>query len=169
MDYMVRVRAAAVLIHEGKILLNEVGGGNHYNFPGGGLEEGETVKEAVAREVFEEAGLTVDVGDLVFALEYGQKSRDYRDGESRRISLFFRCFLNTEVPPQIATLPDIDPYDSTNISEAKWFSVEEIGGLNNLLPPVYEPLINYIKTGVFTPVFVETHYKGLTNPCPILL
>ena len=36
----------------------------------GGIEEGETAKQAVVREVMEESGLTVKVGELVFSLEY---------------------------------------------------------------------------------------------------
>ena len=36
----------------------------------GGVEPGETVKQAVISEVFEESGLNVTIGDLIFVLEY---------------------------------------------------------------------------------------------------
>jgi 8-oxo-dGTP diphosphatase len=41
------------------------------------MEPGETLREAVAREVAEETGLTVDVGDLVGHLEVISDERHY--------------------------------------------------------------------------------------------
>ena len=157
MSHKVRIRAAAILIHEDKILLNEFDNGKYYNFPGGGLEANETLKQAVAREVMEEAGLTIEVGDLVFTLEYEPKSSNCKHGESGRISMFFRCYLNTEMPPKPITLPDVNPDDPSVISKAKWIPISEISRLNTLVSPVNEQLINYIKTGSFVPSFVETH------------
>ncbi len=40
-------------------------GRNYWATPGGGLEAGETFKEAAQRELEEETGLTIDVGDEV--------------------------------------------------------------------------------------------------------
>ena len=155
MSHKMRVRAAAILMHEDCILLNEFCGGKYYNFPGGGIEEHETAKQAVAREVMEEAGFTVAVGDLVFALEYEPQSCDYYYGNNPGISLFFRCDLDTSVPPQMPSLPDISP-DDCSASIAKWIPIAELSQVN-FVPKIYEPLMGYIKTGVFTPSFWETH------------
>jgi len=43
--------------------------GAYYNFPGGGVEEGETLAECTKREVLEESGITVHVEEMLFTLE----------------------------------------------------------------------------------------------------
>ena len=156
MSHKMRVRAAAILIHEGKILLNKFGGGQYYNITGGGVEENETAKQAVVREVMEEAGLAVEVEDLVFTLEYEPKSCNYHYGNNGCITLFFRCKLNTEVPLQAPSNPDVNPDDPSITSKHKWVAISDLCKIN-LVPPISEQLINYVETGLFTPSFYETH------------
>lgn len=52
-----------VIIDDGKILLSRQWDG--YDFPGGKIELGETVEEALIREVKEETGLDVSMGKIV--------------------------------------------------------------------------------------------------------
>jgi len=62
--------AGAVVIRDGRMLLIRRGRGayvDHWAVPGGRQRRGETMREAVAREVAEETGLEVEVGDLVWA------------------------------------------------------------------------------------------------------
>jgi len=61
---------ALIVNKEGKILLTK----SHkwfdkYTLPGGHIEVGETMKEAVIREVKEEVGLDVEVGDMLLMQE----------------------------------------------------------------------------------------------------
>jgi len=53
----------AIIIKSGKILLSKQLDG--YDFPGGGVELGETLEEALVREVKEETGLDAKVGKLI--------------------------------------------------------------------------------------------------------
>jgi ADP-ribose pyrophosphatase YjhB (NUDIX family) len=57
--------ASGLIVRDGKVLLIRRGKEpykNHWSLPGGGVERGETIREAVKREVLEETGLEVDVG-----------------------------------------------------------------------------------------------------------
>lgn len=62
-DLVFRPSAYGIIIADGKILLSKQWDG--YDFPGGGIEISETIHEAVVREVWEETGMNVTVGDVV--------------------------------------------------------------------------------------------------------
>jgi ADP-ribose pyrophosphatase len=154
-SYKIRVSSRAIIVEDGKILLAEFGGGQYYNFIGGGIEANETAKQAVIREVMEESGLTVDVGELVFTLEYEPVSCDFRYGKDHHISFFFRCHINKDVPPQVPSLTDINPDDPTITSAAKWVPIAELSNIN-VVPKIADSLIEYLKTGTFEPLFWAT-------------
>lgn len=67
-----RVGVGAVVIEQGSLLLIERGRPprqGQWAVPGGKVRWGETLEEAVAREVIEETGLVVAVGDLIWTGE----------------------------------------------------------------------------------------------------
>ena len=68
---MLRLRVAAFIVRDGRILL-----ARHYKakrstylLPGGGTEQGEFARDALARELREEAGVECAVGDLRYVVE----------------------------------------------------------------------------------------------------
>ena len=105
----IRVGASAVVVRDETVLLigydlND-GSGFHYNFPGGGVKNGEGLHEAVQREVWEEAGAKVDVGPLLFVTEYVPSKHSSRYGAAQKLSLFFRCTLKPGSEPQQPEAP----------------------------------------------------------------
>jgi len=75
------VAVGAVVVKAGKVLLVRRGhdpSRGLWSLPGGAVKSGEGLKEAVAREVKEECGIEVSVGDVVEVLD-----RIYADPEGR--------------------------------------------------------------------------------------
>ena len=71
---------AFVFDREGRVLLIERGsppGVGLWTVPGGKLEPGETLAQAVAREVREETGLVVEVGALACVVEHMSEGYHY--------------------------------------------------------------------------------------------
>ena len=72
-DYPDRPAAFAIVERDGKIAVVRVtfeSGGGRTDLPGGGLDPGETPQAAAARECGEEAGLAVEVGEMVVAADH---------------------------------------------------------------------------------------------------
>lgn len=69
---MVKIRVTAILIKEGKILILEQNVDNQrsWSLPGGGLEEGESLEQALRREMQEETGLDVSLRELLYICDY---------------------------------------------------------------------------------------------------
>src|SRR5437660_8436237 len=77
-----RVGVYAVIFNDEGILLAHRRDIDWWNLPGGGMEAGETVDEAMIREVHEETGLKVRVEQLVGVYSKPQK---------QEVVLTFRC------------------------------------------------------------------------------
>lgn len=66
-----RTAARAVLIKGNQLAILNVTKEGYHKLPGGGVEKGETVKEALAREMLEETGCTIKIiGELGKTIEY---------------------------------------------------------------------------------------------------
>ena len=65
---------AAILIHEGKILIAQreegLSQGGKWEFPGGKVRPDESPEECLCREIKEELGLDIDVGDIFHVVHH---------------------------------------------------------------------------------------------------
>ncbi|MBU7016878.1 MAG: NUDIX hydrolase [Theionarchaea archaeon] len=110
---IIRVTVDAVIVEKGKILLIRRGRPPYKDFwalPGGFVEYGETVEDAVVREVKEETGLTCDVVRLT-----GVYSAPDRDPRGHTISTAFVMKVKSG---------DVSPGDDA--AGASWFSIQEL-------------------------------------------
>ena len=98
----IRSAAKAIIIHEGKILLNKCRdeqNGEYYSLPGGGQNQYESLEEAVIRECMEETGYHVT--PVRFAALYeeicdGEAARSNYPEYCHRIYHVFLCELTSD-------------------------------------------------------------------------
>ncbi len=113
---MNRPRACAAIIKDNKILMVHIVDGKRdfWTLPGGGLEDKETYKDAVIREVKEEVNLDVEVMKYLF-------TSTYRHGEEK-------CYLVKVVNDKEPTLGYDPEYSEDNqvLKSIEWKSLEEV-------------------------------------------
>lgn len=68
-DYKLNVRAAGIMIHNGKILVHRNINSDHYALIGGRVEIGENSADTIKREVKEELGKDIDITGYVSTIE----------------------------------------------------------------------------------------------------
>ncbi|MBT2696613.1 NUDIX domain-containing protein [Bacillus sp. ISL-40] len=83
--------SAVILRNHRDILLQERVDNGMWSLPGGGMEPGETVEDAIKREVIEETGFAVAVKKLIGIYSDPNHVIKYADGEVRQ--QFSICFL----------------------------------------------------------------------------
>ena len=72
---------------------------NNYQFPGGHVEDGETLDEAINREIKEETGIILNVKDAVpFARALGYYKDWPEEGKNRKIEIYYYEVLTDEKP-----------------------------------------------------------------------
>ena len=101
---------AAVIRNEGKIFATARGYGDYkgwWEFPGGKIENGETPKQALIREIREELTVEISVGELIKTVEY-----DYPN-----FHLSMDCFWAEVLFGQL---------ELKEAEEARWLSREEL-------------------------------------------
>jgi ADP-ribose pyrophosphatase YjhB (NUDIX family) len=102
----------------------------YWLLPGGGVKFGEDLKSALKREMEEELGVKIEVGDLLFA------SDSISVKEARHIvNLYFQCeYVSGDY--KLATEERLNSYGFFNYSK-----LEEM----KIIPPIKTTLINFIK------------------------
>jgi 8-oxo-dGTP diphosphatase len=96
----VRNSAKAIVLHDGKILVNRCVSrfGDYYALPGGGQEEGETLIDALRRELVEETGHRVS--PLRLSAIYERVCKNRESGTSHKVYFVFLCKLDGDGPLQ---------------------------------------------------------------------
>ena len=140
MTYPIRVRASALIVQNESILLVEFQDENglHNNLPGGGVEAGETLIEAVKREAWEEASVNIEVGDVAFLYEYAPFKNANKYGFVHSLTTIFDCTLKKGTEPTISLTPDRYQIG------VKWIPLNELSQIV-LYPNIREEIVAYVK------------------------
>jgi 8-oxo-dGTP pyrophosphatase MutT (NUDIX family) len=100
------------------ILLVRKADAPYWHAPGGGLDDGEDIKECAKREVLEEAGLEVEIKRLLYVQELHDKGS--------RINFEFFWLAEPSNNNQILDENHVDTDTDDGIVEARWFTKEQI-------------------------------------------
>ncbi len=124
----------ALIVKDGKVVLLSNKSNSKLWFPGGGVELGETLEEALKREVKEETGLEVKPEKLVWSTEnffyYGPADKGYQ------AYLFF--YLCRPITEKLISDELVDDIEST---KPRWNLITEVrkemlADLNDELHPI---------------------------------
>lgn len=119
----------AVIDEEGRLLMvcQQHGEREIWMLPGGGIERGETALEAAEREVFEETGLRVTVGDLIWHVEEVSPKRGQR---------FVNYFLAKIIGGNMELGTDPELYEEGQVLiQVRFMNQKEIDSIEYLHPP----------------------------------
>lgn len=108
-----RVSARGVLEEDGKVLFIEYSDkqGTYCSLPGGSQKKGESLSSTLKREFKEEAGLDVEVGDVLLVREFIIEKPDVKawEGGIHQIEIIFKCRkTNPEQKESKGLKPDND-------------------------------------------------------------
>ena len=120
----------ALIVNEGKLLVISeyvVNNGKKvviHDFPGGGIEFGENLKDALIREVKEEVGLDIKVGKVVGAWDFVLGSREHNDlGKcgTHIVCVGYQCKIIGEPTIDLSKNPAQE-----DIFDCQWFTKKEL-------------------------------------------
>ena len=115
------VGVGAIIIDQERVLLVRRGKeplAGSWSIPGGLLDIGETLSQAVVREAFEESGLTVEAGELL-----GVYDRIMLDANQRtRYHYVLVDFLCRRISGELQAAGDA--------ADARWFTSNELGEIS---------------------------------------
>ncbi len=130
-----RIRAGVVLIEDNKVALIERhrAGLHYYVFPGGGVDEGETVEQAAIRETMEELGVEIVIRQKVLIVQFDQSRQVY--------------FLVERIGGEFGTgtgeeFTDADPNDPTEgVYTPIWVPIRDLQQYEKVFPAELAKLV----------------------------
>jgi ADP-ribose pyrophosphatase YjhB (NUDIX family) len=112
--FLGKVSLRAIIEKDGKVLLDrDVNDADVWEIPGGRLNEGEGLEDGLKREIFEELGVRIELGPIVYSEQFHQTS----DGSLHLLLAYH------------ATLADPDAnfvLNPSEVAEMRWITKAQI-------------------------------------------
>jgi 8-oxo-dGTP diphosphatase len=121
-DLTFRPAVYGVIVKDGQILLSKQWDG--YDFPGGGIELGESISGALVREVKEETGLKVKVGKVLHC-ENSFFKLPFKGNFVHSIHLYYRCEI---ISGELST-KYLDEQEKQYAGKPEWVALEDLANL----------------------------------------
>ena len=122
-----RVAAYAVVVRDGAVLLSRlapyVSETERWTLPGGGIDYGEHPRDAVVREVHEETGLHVTVGDRAWvdsAHRIAVLDTDTHETDMHSVRIVYEGWVPADAPE-----PEVIEVDGSTV-DARWVPLEAV-------------------------------------------
>lgn len=113
---MISYNSNAVIINNKKLLVTREKGRKLYLLPGGGIEKGESPKQALARELGEELGILASQNNLEFLGEFSAPATGRKT--VRKTHLFLVKKYTGRIHPQ------------NEVAEVKWIGIKDLPNLS---------------------------------------
>ena len=146
---MERTRVAGIIFMNGGVaLMHRVGVlkrkdiQEYYTFPGGGLEEGETLEQGTIREIKEEFGIDVEVVKKLYELE----SKKFNQKEYFFLCEYIGGKFGTGEGPEFSNNPK---YIDSGKYLPEIIKKEDVKNIPLLPPEIKEKLVEDIENGLF--------------------
>lgn len=129
----IRPGVKAFIVHQGKILVvkERVQHGDQkmiiYDLPGGGIEPGESLKDALLREVKEEVGLDIEIERAVGNWDFIIPSLEDSNFNVQIVCLGYQCKSLSGTKTDV----NKNPAEQEDIFETLWMNKAEILALKN--------------------------------------
>lgn len=153
-DHVFSYRVAGILLRNGKILLQKPIGDTGFAIPGGHVELGETNEQTLKRELKEEIGVDIEVGELKWVAEI---FFPWGDKPCHQICLFYDISLTdeTQIPLDGVFVGDEQIEGKNFKMEFYWQSVENLNQIE-VYPTNIPELMKRYHEGVQHFVYKET-------------
>ena len=119
------LRAAALIVDDGHLLLHRAREHAIWSLPGGRVEPGEAASDAIVRELMEETGETVECQELAFIVE---NFFDWQGVPVHEIGFYaWATLVSPRLRDKCRSHAGIE---AENPLEYRWFSLGELPGVN---------------------------------------
>ena len=127
-----RQRATAIVFKDNKIILLKriKNGSEYFIFPGGGVDEGETIEQGLVREVKEELSLDISTWKYLFDLEVEHGANFANFGLQKYYIYLITEFTGT---PEIGG-PEKVASNENNQYFVEWVPLEKLSSMANVYP-----------------------------------
>ena len=115
-NYNFSVRVTGILIEDEQILVvkQKLSASRNWSLPGGRLERGETLEQALKREIKEETGFIVEIGRLLYICDVGTSS-----------NTVLHITFSIERKGGVITLPT-NEYDENPIHDVRFIPIKDL-------------------------------------------